>query len=192
MGIFNRIGRLWKADIHGIIDSLEEPRAILKQALREMEEEIEGTTAHLESIRSEEERQAKRRARLGDSLEETIKQIDVAFGADDQRLARTFVRKRLELERVIAHVDQRIAELAAEHSGVEQRLTGQKEQYQRVAEKAELLCDQPEAKRDCGPDGPGAELFVSEHDVEVAMLEEKNRRSSGTRKSAGSAQSQAV
>ena len=58
MGIFNRIGRLWKADLHGIIDSLEEPRAILKQALRDMQEEIESTTAHLEACKSEEERLA--------------------------------------------------------------------------------------------------------------------------------------
>ena len=190
MGIFNRIGRLWKADIHGIIDSLEEPRTILRQALRDMEEEIEGSTAHLESLRGEEERVTKRRTRLNESLEETIKQIDVAFGADDQRLARTFVRKRLELDRVVAHLDQRLSEIASERTSAEQRLAGQREQYQRIAEKAELLCDSPEPKRDCAPDGPGSELFVSEHDVEVAMLEERNRR--GGSRSAAAAQSTAV
>lgn len=181
MGIFNRIGRLWKADLHGIIDSLEEPRAILKQALRDMQEEIESTTAHLEALKSEEERLAKRRSRLEESRAETARQVDVAFGAEDQKLARTFVRKRLELDRMTEHLNQRLAEIAADRAAAEQRLAGQKEQYQRVAEKAELLSD-VEQKRETAGEEPGSDLFVSEHDVEVAMLEERNRRGSAAKK----------
>ena len=178
MGIFNRIGRLWKADVHGIIDSLEEPRRILKQALRDMQDEIEESTGRLEAIRSEEERMSKRRSRVNESLDDTVKQIEVAFGAEDLKLARTFVRKRLELERMVSHLEIRLAEIAATKSTAEQTLSGQREQYQRVAEKAEILCE-AESRRECNSSSVGDELFVSENDVEVAMLEERNRRESG-------------
>ena len=141
MGIFNRIGRLWKADVHGIIDSLEEPQRVLKQALREMQDEIAESTARLEAIQSEEERMSKRRGKVNESLEETFKQIEVAFGAEDLKLARRFVRKRLELERMASHLELRLAEIATSKSAAAQLLSGQREHYQRVAEKAEILCE---------------------------------------------------
>ena len=41
MSVLRRITRLFKADLHGILDCLEEPEAILRQAMRDMEDEIE-------------------------------------------------------------------------------------------------------------------------------------------------------
>jgi len=40
MNILTRISRLFKADIHGILDSLEDPEIIFKQAVRDMQDEI--------------------------------------------------------------------------------------------------------------------------------------------------------
>ena len=39
MPIINRISRLFTADLHAVLDRIEEPEALLKQAIREMEEE---------------------------------------------------------------------------------------------------------------------------------------------------------
>ena len=39
MALINRISRLFTADMHAVLDRLEEPDVLLKQALREMEDE---------------------------------------------------------------------------------------------------------------------------------------------------------
>ncbi len=41
MGIFYRLVRMCKADIHGVMDQLEDKALILKQSLREMEDELD-------------------------------------------------------------------------------------------------------------------------------------------------------
>ena len=40
MGLANRMYRIWKADIHGIMDQMEDKGLLLRQHLREMEEEL--------------------------------------------------------------------------------------------------------------------------------------------------------
>ncbi|ETW92791.1 MAG: hypothetical protein ETSY1_42105 [Candidatus Entotheonella factor] len=39
MTLMMRITRLFKADMHGLLDLLEEPEAVLKQAIRDMQSE---------------------------------------------------------------------------------------------------------------------------------------------------------
>ena len=38
MVLISRISRLFRADLHAVLDRIEEPEALLRQAIREMEE----------------------------------------------------------------------------------------------------------------------------------------------------------
>ena len=40
MALITRVSRLFQADFHAVLDRIEEPEAILRQAVREMEEEL--------------------------------------------------------------------------------------------------------------------------------------------------------
>ena len=40
MALVNRISRLFSADFHAVLDRIEEPDLLLRQAIREMEEEL--------------------------------------------------------------------------------------------------------------------------------------------------------
>ena len=42
MALINRVTRLFKADIHAVLDQIEEPEQLLRQAVRDMEEELRG------------------------------------------------------------------------------------------------------------------------------------------------------
>lgn len=44
MALINRISRLFSADFNAVLDRIEEPDVLLKQALREMEEDIYSDT----------------------------------------------------------------------------------------------------------------------------------------------------
>ena len=43
MALINRISRLFKADFHAVLDQIEEPEALLKQAIRDMEDDLAST-----------------------------------------------------------------------------------------------------------------------------------------------------
>ena len=43
MALINRISRLFKADFHAVLDQIEEPEALLKQAIRDMEDDVVNT-----------------------------------------------------------------------------------------------------------------------------------------------------
>ncbi|RLA35148.1 MAG: hypothetical protein DRR11_01080, partial [Gammaproteobacteria bacterium] len=43
MALINRISRLFKADFHAVLDQIEEPEQLLKQAIRDMEDELATT-----------------------------------------------------------------------------------------------------------------------------------------------------
>jgi phage shock protein A len=50
MALITRIARLFKADMHSLLDSIEEPQSVLKQAIREMSEAIEQGERQLEDL----------------------------------------------------------------------------------------------------------------------------------------------
>ena len=43
MVLINRISRLFKADFHAVLDRIEEPEQLLKQAIRDMEDDLANT-----------------------------------------------------------------------------------------------------------------------------------------------------
>ena len=50
MGIMTRFVRLCKADVHGVMDQLEDKGLLLKQYLRDMEEELSQKEARLRKL----------------------------------------------------------------------------------------------------------------------------------------------
>ena len=42
MALITRVSRLFQADFHAVLDRIEEPEVLLRQAVREMEEELAG------------------------------------------------------------------------------------------------------------------------------------------------------
>ena len=43
MALITRISRLFKADFHAVLDQIEEPEQLLRQAIREMEDDLDAT-----------------------------------------------------------------------------------------------------------------------------------------------------
>ena len=46
MALIRRVARLITADVHAVLDQIEEPEIVLKQAIREMEEELARQAQH--------------------------------------------------------------------------------------------------------------------------------------------------
>ncbi len=72
MALIHRISRLLTADVHAVLDRIEEPAALLRQALREMEEELVHGERRIKRIEHDRAGAAGRRAKL----EGTVRDLD--------------------------------------------------------------------------------------------------------------------
>ena len=50
MALITRVSRLFQADFHAVLDRIEEPDLLLRQAVREMEEELARDEQRIDSI----------------------------------------------------------------------------------------------------------------------------------------------
>jgi phage shock protein A len=117
MGIMTRFVRLCKADIHGVMDQMEDKGLLLKQHLRDMQEELDKKESRLASMlasREETERERERRSREYQALEQDLA-LAIAKEKDD--IARTLIRKLKplahhgdELRRHVQALDRDIAQ----------------------------------------------------------------------------------
>ena len=179
MTLLTRIARLFKADLHGILDSLEEPEIILKQAIREMEEEIERNQSQLKHLETNAERLTALGAESANRLDELDTQIDLCFEQANETLVRTLIRRKLETVERLKMLKSRREALEAERTLVRTRLSERREKLEAIIEKQQLFADTKGYEVDDAPDaewGSGGRARISEEEIDVAFLQEKKRR----------------
>ena len=106
MALITRLTRLFKADMHAVLDRLEEPDALLRQAIREMEEEVSQNARRLQAKEHEIQQVSSRIKEVEKSLNGLDAQLDLCFEAENESLARSLLRRKLEGE-----PEQQVAEL---------------------------------------------------------------------------------
>lgn len=173
MALIKRLSRLFAADLHAVLDQIEEPEALLKQAVREMEEELARRAARLKALERERATLAKRRGELERTLTELDEKLDLCFAAGNDELARKLTRRKLLTvaleQRHVARgeaLDEDLATLRGE-------LGSQQDQLELMRQKVELFAIDERGGR--GERGD-AEPAVSDEELEVAFLKEKRAR----------------
>lgn len=174
MAIAARITRLFTADMHAVLDRLEEPEALLRQAIREMEMLLAEDTRRLRALELECEQLARRRGEIESALAGIAEELDLCFAAGNEALARRCLRRRLEGERLLKLQAQRTQQLAGQITQLSAQLEQQRERLDGLRQKAALFdvplagCDERAFASD--------EACVSEADVDLAWLREQQSR----------------
>jgi phage shock protein A len=174
MTLITRLSRLFRADMHAILDRIEEPELLLRQAVREMEEALAGEEQRLRLMQHELEQLQCRDAELAQALAEIGEELDVCFSAGEEALARVLIRRRLEHEQLRRNLHRQRGSLRDAIETLDGRLHGQRGQLESVRQQEALLS---------AGAGAGAEpdrravIPVRDADVEIAFLREKQSRS---------------
>ena len=175
MPLINRITRLFTADAHAVLDRLEEPDALLKQALREMEDQLVACDARIRWLVQEGDDARRQTADIDRELARIAEQLDVCFAAGEEALARGLLQRRLEFERHRRRLQTR-ADAAAKALAADRTcLDEQRRTFDALRMRAQPLLDaarQPGAAHDYVIDTP-----ITAADVDVELLQEKQRRS---------------
>lgn len=182
MALINRVSRLFKADMHAVLDQIEEPEQLLRQAIRDMEDELTATDQRIAVCAHDQDALSVRKNELETSLTEIDEQLDLCFKSKKDGLAKTLIKKKLEAERLQKRLSSKYA--ANDRYIDEQRklLDENRATLDGLRQKAELFAGRTSSH----PDGVSEfddiawmarELTVSDDEIEIAFLREKDLRS---------------
>ena len=172
MALLNRFTRLLRADVHAVLDRLEEPATLLRQSLREMEEEVARGTAELQTALAQQTQMQARQREVAAFLARLGGELDLAFGAGSESLARGLLRRRLEHERLAQHLEQRLGAQAEGIARQRRVLDEQRDCLEGLRQKAALFDMDAAAPTSVG----STESVVTDADVELAWLRERQQR----------------
>ena len=174
MTIVNRLSRLLSADVHAVLDRLEEPQALLNAAVRDMEDETTRLGQQLQRRQTELASLDRREIELSQAIAEIDEQLDLCFESGEDGLARSLIKRKLGHETLARSVATRRQNLNSELEAARKRYSEQQQRLESIRQKAELTTDDAEPTID--PLGTHLGASISEDDVEVAFLKEQARR----------------
>lgn len=176
MALINRISRLFQADMHAVLDRIEEPEALLRQALREMEAaqaEESQRTRLLQHELGELEQQA---TTARQQLERLESELDLCFKADQETLARKLVRTKLEHGGRLEQLQTRQQRVRRQLDTLQQRAQENSTRLESLRQKLALL-ESEQLRNGFSERNPNHPL-VRDEEVEVAFLREQQKRRS--------------
>lgn len=179
MTLIARAARLFKADLHAVLDRVEEPDLVLQQAIREMEEDLAQDRRRLETVRTQERQIADRDGEVERSLTGIAEELDVCFAAGKEDLCRALLRRRLEAERLRAGLAHQRAGVQERLERLAKRVDEHGSQLEAMRQKAELLAPSPPSRTgepSVGAPWEVADVRIRDEEVEVAFLREQTRR----------------
>jgi phage shock protein A len=183
MALLSRIIQLFKADIHGVMDQLEDQGLLLKQHLRDMEESLVEKEMKLKKMRSALD-QARQDHQKGEKETGNLEQdLEVAIKKNRDDIARMLIKKlkpftHLQSERR-NHIDRLNHEIDQFKAYTEQ----QRLKYEQLRQKAaEYFCRKE--KQNWQPvwlaAQSGLQLHdLSEEEVELELLQRKEALKEG-------------
>lgn len=172
MRIISRVLRLFKADMHAILDSLETPEAIVKQAVRDMRDEIEKSELQLLAVNKQQARLQQSEQKIADQMQSLQQQIGFCFEQRNEQLARSIIRKNLETECIAEQIAQQLLAVTDEKIALQQQLEERQQKLQTISEKLVLFS---ECSDDIDWQQQPAVNTVTPDDVELAFLYAKRQ-----------------
>ncbi len=181
MALITRISRLFKADFHAVLDQVEEPRTLLRQAIRDMEDDVSATELRQRQALNETDDLKLRLEELEQAIRDQDDQLDICFESGEENLARDLIKRKLQTERLSNRVTSRLNSADKELQVLSKSLNENGATLESLRQKAELFPER--SPNHCGEQAAAdelswnpRELSVNDSDVEVAFLREKKRR----------------
>ena len=172
MALIKRMSRLFTADVHAVLDRIEEPEALLQHAVREMEEAQERTEQQVRGFERQCALLEGKRRKVRALVAELDAQLDLCLANGTDDLARKVVRRKLEAERLDAQLGERHGAASADLAASRTLAAEQREHLDIMRQKAELLGAAPAH----GGDADSLHAAIGDDEVEVALLRERQRR----------------
>jgi phage shock protein A len=179
MALITRVSRLFRADVNAVLDRVEAPEILLKQAVRDMQEALDKDVQQAKLIEFNLKQLNLRQGDLAHRLKPITEELNLCFESGNEVLARNLLKRKLESERYHDYLGRRQKELAEQYEALKKRIDQNRSRLESMRQKAELFADPEREETQHGtwnePDFMD-QFSVSDDDVELAFLREKQRR----------------
>jgi len=179
MALINRIGRLFRADVHAVLDRIEEPDVLLKQSVREMEAAIAKDSNRIKSLNDENEQLIKRRTALENSIDQFNDELDVCFTAGNESIARSIIKRKLVCQHQIKHLKQKSEALVESVLNLQSQLEENQRLLVDIEQKMAFSAEKDSSGSLCNA-SEITDFAIQDEDIEVAFLQEQQRRKAQT------------
>lgn len=175
MVLINRVSRMLRADLHSVLDRIEEPEALLRQSIREMEDAVADDERRVSRWTLENESLKARLEEFAKQISQLNGELDVCFSAQQTDLAKTLIRRRLETQRLADETQRKAIARAEALQRLSAQVSENRERLQAMQQKAEVLASEAS---ETYPQQTGIkpDISVSADEVEIAFLREQQRR----------------
>ncbi|MFC1523341.1 PspA/IM30 family protein [Thermodesulfobacteriota bacterium] len=178
MGMMTRFVRMMKADVHGVLDQIEDKTLTLKQSLRDMRDELDRKEARLKKMQESKSLLLRDRESLIHEITQHEKDLDVAIERDKEEIARMLIKKIKPLNDQQQRLAKGIATLDDEISRFQKIIAEQNTQYNHFKLEVRDYCHQSEQQewQETMADAlPVARPFPepSEEEIDLELLRRK-------------------
>ena len=132
MAIIARIVKIFKADIHGVMDRLEDRGLLLKQHLRDMEEALNSKQIKLRKMTASHNQGLRDLAGYKQQWEALDHDLTMAVRKNKDDIARTLIRKMKPLENLSDELTRHLKALDEERIQFKNHLQQQRLRYEQL------------------------------------------------------------
>ena len=177
MALLTRIIRLCKADLHGVMDQLENQELLLKQHLRDMQAALMQKEANLKQICRSRELTRQDYARGETEQRRLETDLEIALKKDKDEISRMLIKKLKPLTGIQADRSRHIERLTDEIRQFRENIEQQRMQYEQLQQKAAEYFHRSEQQRfqdlETTVQGDFAEVYLTEEEIEFELLQRK-------------------
>ena len=173
MALLNRLGRLFRADLHAVLDQLEDPALVLKEALREMEAALAAEQARAAALARELAAEQTRARELAAQQAQCEAELALCLDADNDALARSVVRRQLLNAERLAASERRRQTLAVKQAELEAGVRTAQRELDGLRQRAALLDSGAAGGEPARGEPPGN---ITEEAIDIALLRARQQR----------------
>ncbi len=181
MAIMTRILRLWKADIHGVMDQLEDKELLLKQYLREMESSLDEKENRVQSITASLKRIENAHNQCALEIEKLEKDLELALRKENDEIARLLIRKQRSQQVYLQEMQRQQQDLDQDRTNLLECLKEQRLQYETMRVKTETYCRDAEMRKQSDSSSSSYDGFgdrgIDDNEIELELMRRKEAMS---------------
>jgi phage shock protein A len=183
MAMMTRLVRLFKADVHGVMDQLEDKGLLLRQYLREMETSLGQKEGQLSALSERMDRLSTHVQRHRAEMRKLDKDVDLALSKEKDEIARMLIGRHRDLEIAVGHLEEQVAATSQESTRLVETIRSQKLQYETLQARAEAWQQRSadEAFFSAAQSFPGDRnpLDVRDDEIELELIRRKETLGKG-------------
>jgi len=139
MGIFKRVKTIAAADINGLLDRFEDPVDMLKQYIRELEEQMDKAREALAFLLASEQHYRLLVAKAKELVSKRSRQAELAVDKDEDGIAEIAIQDKLKHAALLADCEEQLAAIGRQIEALQEELGRMAALHQELRSKLESL-----------------------------------------------------